>query len=188
MIEFVFRTSIFLYVFMNTWRHSRIKSKISRWKDCMLNIIVFNFGSHFQRKQVCILHDFCFDRSRNRLKTKILCQYFFKCSTFQNIRKRFCHLVGCCILNICIGILWCNTGIDRKCGRCYIVWGIGKSLVSTEHYTTNHKNNQKSPFHLNDAFDQVIKQSSNNILSYYEQSLLYSKFQSEINYLHKKKH
>lgn len=70
----------------------------------------------------------------------------------------------------------------------YIVWGIGKSLVSTEHYTTNHKNDQKSPFHLNDAFDQVIKQSSNNILSYYEQSLLYSKFQSEINYLHKKKH
>ena len=46
-------------------------------------------------------------------------------------------------------------------GRCYIVWGIGKSLVSTEHCTTNHKNNQKSPFHLNDAFDQVIKQSSN---------------------------
>ena len=31
-MKFVFRTPIFLYVFMNTWRHSRIKLRIFKWK------------------------------------------------------------------------------------------------------------------------------------------------------------
>ena len=41
-MEFVFRTSIFFYVFMNTWRHSRIKLRIFKRKGVYVRRYCFS--------------------------------------------------------------------------------------------------------------------------------------------------